>query len=203
MALLSKLTGLAALAVLLAAAPARAQQAADGEVSLTQALADALAGDDRLTEVQTIEEIRARLGADQLDALDSYLASRTIGGDRRLALVTQDGDANAFDIVQEGPDNLLVLVQEGTGNTTVLTQQGQDNVVGLFVSGEDNVSEVTQVGDGNSYLVEFEGESLAHEVIQIGNDNQAVQLGTGVVPYSITQSGDNMEMVIRHNEAAY
>jgi len=184
--------------LLIAMGPVQAQEAApmgDGEAILEQVLpalrTTALTPDEALDEAGAL--LRATGRPDYDDAL------LQVGAGANLVVIDQQGTGNQIDVEQRGAANVAVFVQYGASNESDLLQDGTLNVYGVRFDGDANSLGVTQVGSRNVYLLDFTGTaSGAHEVLQIGEGNQLVQLGVGAVPFSVTQRGTDMGLVIEH-----
>lgn len=184
--------------LLVVVGPARAQEAApagDGEAILEQVLpalrTTALSADEALDEAGALLPATGRPDYD--DAL------LQVGAGANLVVVDQQGTNNRIDVEQRGAANVAVFVQYGASNESDLLQDGTLNVYGVRFDGDANSLGVTQVGSGNVYLLDFAGTaSGAHEVFQVGDGNQLVQLGVGAVPFSVTQRGTGMGLIIEH-----
>lgn len=176
--------------------PVWAQDAGTSEVFVPQVAPST----EPISREDAMQLVRERLVPQDQHLLDDYLRTRLPQGGH-FGLIHQDGAANLAVMDQDGASNLAVMMQHGSGNTTQLTQHGTGNIYGAWLTGNDNRLNVTQHGDANTYLLEFAGNGLAfeHEAIQVGAGNQAVQLGTGTVPFGIEQRGDGMTLIIRHN----
>lgn len=105
-----------------------------------------------------------------------------------------------------GRNNLAVVVQNGFMNEAIIRQWGNNNIAGIRLDGNNNGVTLRQEGNGNEYLLDFSGSGLgaststrSHQVVQLGTNNQLVQVGEGSMPFNVRQRGNRMRMVIRHH----
>ncbi len=118
------------------------------------------------------------------------------------AVIEQVGDNNLASVNQfDGTANLAVLKQAGNNITTLVTQMGIGNVYGSQLKGDNHYLDVSQIGANNLYLLEYSGDkTLNHTVQQIGNNLQAIQVGSVSKPFSIKEQGVGMKILIKHNQ---
>ncbi len=133
------------------------------------------------------------------------LAARGANGfgldaDGNTAIVRQFGSDNEATVEQRGQRNLAYVFQQGSGNVTRAMQDGSNNIQLSSLTGSDNTLEMTQQGNQNFYLMDFQGANLDHSVLQQGDNNVAVQIGRGAMPFGIEQRGNDMGIEIRHNQ---
>ena len=140
-----------------------------------------------------------------LDALVPTLgltaAPPLVAGTVNNAYLVQSGAGNTADIIQRlGLGNVVVLLQTGNGNALTLLQEGSSNVYSAALTGDNNLLTADQIGDGNTYTLDFVGSDLNHSVLQLGNENEAVQVGTSSTrPADIVQQGDGLRVLVEHN----
>ena len=194
------------LALLVSALPVYAQTDEE-EALIIQEVIEASMGESAVgpeAAENALGEIRTGLLGLNLDELD-VLEGFTLNDQGNLALLRQEGSGNQALIDQQGTGNLAALLQLGNGITTTATQIGDGNVFGVRLEGNDLVlgpDGVTQIGDHNVYLLEYTGSARQiAPTTQIGDGNQAVQVGGIAVPFGVEQYGDGMRMIIRHNGA--
>ena len=164
-----------------------------------------------LPQVEVLEPFQQSDAPQQLGRLEALGALTTLGT-RPSAM------ANIATIVQTGTGNEAMLAQIGIGNETTLIQNGTDNVFDITLNGDRNRLLAAQIGNYNSYVLGYRGDdlTLASSLpstgpfgaqapllsLQQGNGNQVVQLGTSArnPPFPVVQQGDNMRLIIRHNQ---
>ena len=150
---------------------------------------------------EAIELISDRLWEGEPFVFDSRLLSG-YGLRGNVALISQGGQGNVVDLWQNGAGNVAVVSQRGVGNETVLSQDGSGNTMGVRLDGVGNALKATQRGNDNLYLLELDANFRnLLPVVQVGDRNQAVQIGDVQVPFGIEQRGHDMNLIIRHNGA--
>lgn len=130
----------------------------------------------------------------------SSSAGPPAGSYRNFVALFQDGSGNFISTVQgQGTGNQIQASQSGANNALYAVQLGSDNVLGVRLIGNDNTLHTLQQGDANQYLFSFQGNSLDHSLLQVGDHLRAVQIGVGSLPFSIEQMGHDMEIRIVHD----
>lgn len=177
-----------------------------------------IASNSSLSKRQLISSITGKLsigltGNIQQGAVNSTtLSALPSGGDPFISLVTgtphptntaiidQVGNNNLASVNQTlGTSNLAVLKQAGNYITTLVNQVGSGNVYGSDLAGNNHYLNVSQIGMDNLYLLEYNSSvNLNHTVQQIGNNLEAIQVGTVSKPFSITEQGVGMKILIQH-----
>lgn len=156
-----------------------------------------------LTADEALRTLRDRL---QLDAAERQLLDGfSLGLQRNLVLVRQEGDGNLAVVEQLGEANLAALLQFGVGNAVVAEQIGRGNLLGVQITGDGNrlgaegAPGVLQFGDGNLYLLEYTGSGRDLPAArQLGDGNQLVQTGVTALPFAVEQRGGAV-LIIRHD----
>ena len=140
-----KLAFLSALALLLASAPAWAE--------------DPAASPSASVEAEFAEE----------DAALAGLTATSTGGVE--AALLQHGSGNRAVIDQRGVTNASAeawIYQNGDHNSATLTQSGADNSAKLSQTGSSNTLDLTQQGDANTAVLEQLGIGLTLGITQFG-----------------------------------
>lgn len=144
------------------------------------------------------------LGPDERRLLDGF----SLADQGNLAIVRQDGTGHVADLSQDGTGNLAFVLQRGADVVASARQQGTGNVIGMQLDGAGLTLDgpgaqrgVTQIGTGNVYLLEYAGTGALAPAVQVGDANQAVQIGNVRQVFGIQQYGSGLSMIIRHNGA--
>lgn len=117
------------------------------------------------------------------------------------AVIEQVGNYNQVNVNQFGNANLAVIQQAGNRIMSLVNQFGSGNVYGSRLTGDNHYLDVSQIGSNNLYLLEYSGDkTLNHTVQQIGNNLQAIQVGSISKPFSIKEQGSGMKILIQHNQ---
>jgi hypothetical protein len=197
---------LIALILLITALSASAQETEQEITTLIeQEVIDVPLGESDLSPEDALKQIRTGLldlDSDELDALDGF----TLSDQGNFARIRQEGSDNQAFIDQSGAGNLAILLQFGNNITTRATQIGSNNVFGVRLDGDDldlgAADGVTQIGDGNVYLLDYEGSAQQiAPTTQVGVDNRVVQIGNVSQPFGVEQFGNGQRLIIRHNGA--
>ncbi len=116
--------------------------------------------------------------------------------------ILQRGNGNTAATEQSGSRNYALMQQVGNQNTSTLLQMGDRNVYMSWLNGNNNRLGIEQIGNENTYVLHFTGSNLDHHLVQSGNGLKAIQVGTGTVPFGISQTGNGAGLTIEHNRYA-
>ncbi len=162
---------LIALAFLIAALPASAQESEDEVTTLI--VQEAVTQGTNANPLSTDEAFDAIANFDLLSEEGEALTGFSLGAQGNLALVRQaaiddllgSGNDNDVELGQIGDGNLAVILQQGDGNFTSALQIGSGNVIGVRLRGVGNqlgtpgTPGVRQFGDENLYLLDVTGNN--------------------------------------------
>jgi len=124
-------------------------------------------------------------------------------GSGNEAAVYQDGFGNEASVTQSGTAHTSILVQEGSHNNLTVDQRGRNHAALLRQKTSGHTVDLRQRGSNNRYLLDFQSTtaspSIEHNVVQDGSDLDLYQVGSTRVPFNVQQTGNGLDMIIRHD----